>query len=458
MPDIDVEIPYNWTPRPYQLKLFGYLEHGGKRAIAVWPRRAGKDDLALHWACVAAHRRVATYWHLLPEATQARKAIWDAVNPHSGKRRIDEAFPLELRSSTREQEMMIKFKNGSTWQVVGSDNYNSLVGSPPAGVVYSEWALANPLSWGYIRPILAENGGWALFIYTPRGRNHGAELYEAGLKNPEWFVQKMTAEETGHISKERLDKELQEYIAENGPEMGKALFNQEFYCSFDAANIGAVYADWVNTAENEGRLTAVAYDKNATVNTAWDLGFGDTTCIWFYQLIHDEIHIIDCFESNGHDVKYYCDYLANKGYRYDKHYVPHDANHKLMAAGGRSIAQQALDYGVDMIVIPATSQANSIAATRKILGLCWFDEVKCEYGLKALRNYRFKFDNNTRVFSDVPLHDWSSNYSDAFEIIGLTNVDTVYPKKKEEPKFLHQLTANDVFFPPEPTVKYRERI
>jgi hypothetical protein len=98
--------------------------------------------------------RVGNYWHLLPQQNQARKAIFDAVNPKTGRRRIDDAFPEEIRETTREQDMMIRFKNGSTWQVVGSDNYNALVGSPPVGVVFSEYALSDPSSWAFIRPIL----------------------------------------------------------------------------------------------------------------------------------------------------------------------------------------------------------------------------------------------------------------------------------------------------------------
>jgi phage terminase large subunit len=138
---VKIELPHAWTPRPYQQPLWKYLHHGGKRGIAIWPRRHGKDDVALHFTACAAHERVGVYWHLLPQQNQARKAIWDAIDPHTGQRRIDNAFPKELRETTREQDMMIRFKCGSTWQVIGSDNYDALVGTPPIGVVFSEWAL-----------------------------------------------------------------------------------------------------------------------------------------------------------------------------------------------------------------------------------------------------------------------------------------------------------------------------
>ena len=128
---MNVELPYQWDPRFYQAELWNYLQGGGKRAYEVAHRRWGKDDVCLHWTAVAANcKRVGNYWHMLPEAAHARKAIWDAINPHTGKKRIDEAFPHEIRKRTVDNEMKIEFANGSLWQVLGSDNYNSFVGSP----------------------------------------------------------------------------------------------------------------------------------------------------------------------------------------------------------------------------------------------------------------------------------------------------------------------------------------
>lgn len=242
---MEIELPNNWQPRDYQMNLWKYLEGGGKRAVAVWHRRAGKDDVCLHWTAVAMMQRPATYWHMLPEAAQARKAIWDAVNPHTGKRRIDEAFPLELRSSTREHEMMIKFKNGSTWQVVGSDNYDSLVGSPPVGVTLSEWSVAKQDAWAYLRPILMENDGWAFFIYTPRGENHGLNTYNLAMSEDDWFGELLTADDTRVFTPEQLAQEKRELAKQYGQSRGEALFRQEYYCSFVEAFTGKqVYPDF----------------------------------------------------------------------------------------------------------------------------------------------------------------------------------------------------------------------
>jgi phage terminase large subunit len=108
---MEITLPNQWRPRGYQRRLWNYLEGNGKRAVAVWHRRAGKDEVCLHWAACAAMQRVGNYWHMLPEASQARKAIWDAINPHTGRRRIDEAFPPSIRVGQRDEDMRIKLAN-----------------------------------------------------------------------------------------------------------------------------------------------------------------------------------------------------------------------------------------------------------------------------------------------------------------------------------------------------------
>ena len=184
---MEVVLPNRWRPRPYQQRLWNYLEAGGKRAVGVWHRRAGKDEVCLHWAACAAMQRVGNYWHMLPEASQARKAVWDAVNPHTGLRRTAEAFPPSILVGQRDDDMRLTLINGSTWQLVGADRFDALVGSPPIGLTFSEFSLTNPAAWDYLRPIPAENGGWSIFMMTPRGRNHAWKLYEMARSNPDWF-------------------------------------------------------------------------------------------------------------------------------------------------------------------------------------------------------------------------------------------------------------------------------
>lgn len=413
-----VELPNGWEPRPYQHKLWGYLEHGGLRADVAAHRRWGKDDVALHWAAVAAHRRIGTYWHMLPEAAQGKKAIWDAVNPHTGKRRIDEAFPPALRDTVRNDEMFIRFKTGSTWQVVGSDNYNSLVGSPPIGVVFSEWALARPEAWTYMRPILAENGGWVVFIWTPRGRNHATVAFDSRALDSAWFTLKASAATTGVFTKAQLDRELAELISESGSkEEGTAKFQQEYEVNFDAATPGAYYASLINDAEkaNPPRVTRVPHDPGLQVFTAWDLGIDDYTAIWFFQQVGREVRAIDYFETSGEGLQsIVAQAISPKPYAYGGHHLPHDVEVRELGAGGKSRRQTLEGLGLTKIIVGAAQDPEErINAGRQMIPITWFDAEACALGLNRLRAYRKRWNRSTSSYTG-PLHDENSHGADAF--------------------------------------------
>ena len=411
-------LPNGWEPRAYQVPLWRYLQSGGKRALALWHRRAGKDDVCMHWAACSAVQRVGNYWHMLPEAAQARKAIWEAVNPHTGKRRIDEAFPKALRQTTREQEMMIRFKNGSTWQVVGSDNFNSLVGSPPVGVVFSEWALAHPAAWAYIRPILAENGGWALFITTPRGRNHAYTMYQGAKDDPSWYAERLAATDTGVFTQAQLDAELAEYTREYGAGNGESLFRQEYLVSFDAAILGAYWGKEIADAERQGRVKSVPVDPLLPVHTVWDLGVGDSTSIWFFQVSGSEIRVVDHYENHGQGLPHYAEILTAKGYRYGDDWVPHDAKVRELGTG-RTRVETLSGLGRKPRLVPDHKLMDGINAARQTLPLVWFDEGRTRNGVEALRQYRAEYDEKTRAYKNTPKHDWTSHAADAFRYLSM---------------------------------------
>jgi phage terminase large subunit len=430
-----VRLPNNWEPRPYQRRLWDYLEAGGKRAIAVWHRRAGKDEVFLHRFAVAAHERVASYWHLLPNSEQGRKAIWTAVNPHTGLRRIDEAFPHELRDTTLENEMFIRFRCGSTYQVVGSDNYNSLVGAPPAGVVFSEWPLADPGAWAFIRPMLLENKGWAGFAYTPRGRNHGSTLYEAHKGDAGWFAEALPATETGVFTAEQLDGERRELIKEYGAEDGENRYRQEYLCSFAAGVVGAYYGREMEAAEAEKRIGKVPWEPTLPVHTAWDLGIGDSTAIWCVQLAGREIRVIDYIENSGVGIDWYVRELDKRPWKFGEHILPHDANVKELGTG-KSRVEVMASLGIHKTrIIPAQRVEDGINAARMLLPLTHFDAERCERGIGALQNYRRQWDEKRRTYHDRPLHDWASHGADAFRYLALAGLKNaaapkplIYPK------------------------------
>lgn len=376
----------------------------------------------LHWAAVSSMQRPASYWHMLPEYAQGRKAIWTAVNEATGKRRIDEAFPHEIRANVNEQEMFIRFKNGSTWQVVGSDRYNNLVGAGVAGVTFSEFALANPSAWGYIRPMVEANNGWAAFISTPRGRNHFLSLYRMAEANPDWFAEALTIHDTGALSPKQIEDSQEEYIALYGEDVGRAQFQQEYLVSFNAAILGAFYAREMVNVRNEGRIDPdLEAIPDAPVHRAWDIGVRDDTSIWWFQVVAGQVFILDCYSTNGVGVDHYAEVIdqraAEHGWRHGTDFVPHDARVKEWGTG-RTRVETMQSYGLNPEVVPQAGLLDGINATRRTLPRCIF-HPRTEDGISALEQYRREWDDDKKVFKANPLHDHNSHLADAFRYLSM---------------------------------------
>jgi phage terminase large subunit len=421
----EVSLPHaGWLPRGHQGRLWKYLrEDGGKRAVAVWHRRAGKDEVCLHHTAVAAATRRGNYWHCLPEYLQGRKAIWTAINPHSGKRRIDEAFPPAWRVSTNDNEMFLRFKNGSTWQVVGSDRYDATVGASVAGVTYSEWALANPSAWGYHRPMLEENDGWAVFISTPRGRNHCKAMFDHAAATPGWFCELLTVLDTGAVSADRLAEALAEYQALYGHDVGRLQFEQEYMCSFNAAILGSFYAHEMSRLRLEGRVTAIEPLPGQGVHRAWDLGVGDDTSIWWFQPVGGQLFILDHYAASGVGLEHYRDVIeqrqTERGWLHGIDYVPHDAKIKEWGTG-RTRVETMQGMGLKPMLVPMASIDDGINAVRRTLPLCVF-HPRCEDGgISALEGYRREWDDEKKAFRASAVHDWTCHPSDAFRYLALS--------------------------------------
>ena len=350
-----LRLPYQWTERPYQEALWDHLCGGGKRAIAVWHRRAGKDDVAMHYSAISACTRVGNIWHCLPEYAQGRKAIWTAVNPHTGKRRIDEAFPLEIRKKTLDNEMFIEFTNGSTWQIVGADRYNATVGSSPMGITYSEWALSNPSSWAYHRPMLAENDGWALFITTPRGRNHAKAMFDYAVQDPGWFAEMLTVRDTGALTAAQCDEALREYKALYGADVGRAQFEQEYLCSALTRLYWApsMHSKWPRFVRRAG-YSPIEPPAGALVHRSWDLGVGHSTSIWFFCVVGPQIYVLDHYAARGVGVEHYRDVIGRlyeeRGWNHGNDYVPHDAKvHEFGLGRTRVETMRGMGLGADAV-------------------------------------------------------------------------------------------------------------
>ncbi len=416
-----LEIPNNWDPRAYQLPLWMHMNRGekmaGKRAAVVWHRRAGKDDVAMNLIANEAIETVGTYWHMLPKATQGRKVVWDSINKR-GQRRIEQAFPMGIRAGqANSTEMKIPLVGGSFYQVVGSDRFEGLLGANPIGVVFSEWQRTNPAAWEYIRPILRENGGWAIFIFTPFGRNHAKRTYDTFKRLAEtddnYFAEIQNINDTGQLTEADIQKERDE-------DMSEALIQQEYYCSFTAPTEGAYYAKQLAKLEGAGYIGEFPYNPDLAVHTAWDIGYGDSTAIWFFQLqeLSPIIHLIDYYQGEGEGLPHYARVLkaraVEKGYIYGQHIGPHDTEHGHFIVG-QTVKARAKRYGINFSTNPRVDdKQETIENVRVVLPLCRFNKEATQVGLDALWTYHKKFNEKMRVWSEEPEHDWASDGADAF--------------------------------------------
>ncbi len=286
---------------------------------------------------------------------------------------------------------------------------NSLMGTNPVGCVFSEYALQDERVYTFLRPILVANGGWAVFISTPRGKNFLYELYNIALQSDDWFCYKLTVEDTKHIPLVEIEKERAEGL------ISEDMIQQEYYTSFSAGIEGSYYAKYVDKIRLEGRIGDVPWEVAYKVNTAWDLGVRDSCCIVFFQVVGQTIRIIDEYVNSKVGLEHYVQVIDNKPYKYGKHIAPHDIKVQEFGSGLTRL-EKARQLGIDFVVAPDLSVVDGIEAVRSTLGKVWIDR-KCISIIKALENYRQEYDPKKKIYKNHPLHDQYSHMADAIRYL-----------------------------------------
>lgn len=435
---INITLPYMWKPWPHQMKFWdAFVIRNTKRNVIVWHRRAGKDQTALNAMIVKAHERVGMYWYVFPEYKQGREIFWDGMRDDG--RRFRDAIPKELILRQRDDMMLIELKNGSMIKVIGTDNADSIVGPNPVGCIFSEFSLQNPAAWNLVRPILNANNGWAIFVYTPRGRNHGYDIYKTGLEMMEkdpgrWFAQLLTRDDTSKVlvgdNGQPLIDEVtgevawgpivtEEMIAEDlATGMAKELVDQEYYCDFNASLIGSYYGKELTVLRAQERIGKIPYNMGKKVHTAWDLGLDDSTAVWFFQIINGNLRIINYKEWTNESFGTILKDVKEMPYIYGKHIGPHDITTREFTTK-ESRYNFAKKLGFKFYPCPKLGIMDGIEAARRALAISIFDEHNCAQGLDALSQYSKKYDNVRKVFLEKPHHDWSSHASDAFRYLAV---------------------------------------
>lgn len=409
----------DYKPRDYQIDFEKNMFNGKRRAFLLYHRRAGKDFSCFMFTIYCALRDVpGVYFYIFPSYTQGKKVIWDGID-ESGNRLLDYIPKALIDGKPNQTEMKLRFINGSIIQIIGSDNPDAIRGTNPKGVVLSEYALQDPRIWTEVlSPILVKNKGWAIFNTTPQGRNHAYDLWDNAQNSPYWFCQKLTVDDTGLISKEEIERERQEGRSEE-------IIQQEYYCSFDRGVDGSYYGRLIAKMRLEDRICNVHYEPRSSVNTYWDIGYGDSTAIVFGQYVGSEFRVIDYYEAHGESIAHYVKYVNEKPYVYDMHYFPHDAGSGSIHSGN-TLQKVAQDLGLKNTVLPRDDFEVGIEAARSLLAVCYIDQTKCKQLIRCLESYHKQFNDKMNVYSNTPVHDQFSHGC----FISETLIDCIDGKKK----------------------------
>jgi phage terminase large subunit len=405
---VAIPLPYMYEPRGYQVPFFEAMDSGLLRAALIWHRRSGKDLSCLNLMIKKMAERVGSYYYYFPTATLGRKALWNSIDS-SGVKYLSH-FPKEFIGKINDNEMRIEAVNGSIFQVIGADSLD-VVGPNPIGNVFSEFSLGDPDAWNFVRPIVAENGGWAIMNYTPRGHNHGYHLYKMARKNPKWFCQILTVDDTCAVSKEAIDDERLSGMSE-------AMIQQEFYCSFDMPIQGSYYGRIFGEIQKQGRIGK------------YPLDLGYTTAVWFFQKIGTEVRILRYYEDEGSGVEQFGDifdkFRVENKYKYNVIYVPCDMDSnatKIMTGSSALTTLRTLGYRC--VPLPKEQRViEGIRRTEKFLRDCTFNEVDCRDGIDSLIAYheqvnaRLSTDINT-VYTGFPAKDGNDHPADSFRYLSL---------------------------------------
>lgn len=373
-------------------------------AVAVAHRRAGKTVACINDLLDAALRCELPdprFAYIAPLYTQAKDVAWGYV------KRYGLTIP---GAKENESELRLDLPGGRRIRLYGADNYDRLRGGYLDGVILDEYADMDPRAWSeVIRPMLADRRGWAVFIGTPKGRNGFWEVWDRAGSEPDWFRVMLKASETGLLPQSELDDARRVMTPEQ--------YEQEFECSFQAAIQGAYFGREMQAAETDNRIARVPWEPKLQVHTAWDLGIGDSTAIWFVQVTGNEIRWIDYIESSGVGLDWYVKQLREKPYSYDSHLLPHDAEVRELGSG-QSRVETLQSLGLNNVrVIPAQRKEDQINALRLVLPRSWFDAERCKRGIEALRQYRAEWDEKRKAFRERPLHDWTSHPADAAMVL-----------------------------------------
>ncbi len=416
---LDLSLPYRFTPRDYQIPFLRAMDSGCKRACLVWHRRAGKDTSALQVSIKKSSERKGGYYYYFPTAALGRKILWEGKN-NDGFEFIN-YFPPGSISRKNDTEMLIETVWGSHFRILGTDNLD-VVGTNPVGTVWSEYALQNPKAWSLVQPILRANDGWAVFCYTPRGRNHGYDLYRIAESNrKEWFCQRLTIDDTKVISRAEVEADIASGII-SGP-----LAQQEYWCDFTLGQEGSYYGACLEQAERDGRVGYYPWEPSFRAYAFADFGKMYTYAV-YAQFARERIRLIgEYWDNQGRGAQVFTRAMQAQPWTWGReHYAGPDmerSNAKSFQTG-RTVRDVLAGLGFNFRSVDPHSVDDGIEAGRTVWHLLDIDRLSCPMFLRAANGYRSAVNKQTTtegmpVYRDGEVDSWECHPMDAYRHLAM---------------------------------------
>jgi phage terminase large subunit len=357
-------------------------------------------------------------------AREFQTSIKDSVH----KLLCDQIESLGLLGFYEITQTAIRGKNGTEFAFVGlKNNVANIKSYEGVDICWVEEAqTTSRLSWNILIPTIRKQNSEIWISFNPELESD--ETYQRFVSNPptDCIVQKINWSDNPWFPETlRLEKDALK-------ERDEKTYNQVWEGLCRQTVDGAIFAKEMQQAEKDGRITRVPYDPAKPVHAIFDLGWSDSTSIWFLQYVGMETRLIRYIEDNQKTMTHYLATMQTFGYVYDTIWLPHDAENKTLAAAGRSIDDIVRGAGYKTQILPKVPIVDSINAARTIFPNCYFDRENAAEGLECLRHYRYEVDPETGQFSRNPLHDHYSHGADAFRYIALMVKEPT--KRKSKPQ------------------------
>jgi phage terminase large subunit len=370
--------------------------------------------------------------YIAPFYTQAKSIAWDMLKYYSAP------IPGIV---INESELRIDYPGKGRIRLFGNDNPQSHRGLRFWECVLDEFQDHNPFSWEeVILPACFDTQAPITFIGTIKGKDHLYRAWFDHKDNPEWFSVYLPASKSGVLDETFLAKEREI--------MSEAKFMQEYELEPYASIEGAIFGKEMAWLRAQNRITPLIHEELADVDTYWDLGISDYLVVLFFQRVGSEHRIIDCYFTHNTNLAEVAKVMAAKPYFYGTHYLPHDAKQREQTSGmSREDFLKDKLKGTIAVVPRVKQKEDAVQAVRFHYKKLWI-HAELETLTEALSHYSMEFDEERRVWKNIPKHDWTSHFSDA--LMGWAVMETTRVRLETVPTFSHYTTGT--YTPPDDTI------